>query len=29
MTMNDILTEEIDLCGTDMPQNDFEAISVD
>jgi hypothetical protein len=25
--MNDFLTKEVDLCGTDMQQNDFEAVS--
>jgi len=25
--MNDFLTKEIELCGIDMPQNDFEAVS--
>ncbi len=25
--MNDFLTKEIELCGDDMSQNDFEAVS--
>jgi len=25
--MNDFLTKEVELCGIDMPQNDFETVS--